>query len=749
MSSESHNNGLQEFTGRFVCRKFRNEDDSYCVCLYENTEKPGDVVTVVGANLPEVTFPVTFRGKTVYSQKFKNQQFKVEMIVNQLPETKADTETFISSLKVGIGRKRAGMMVDLVGMNRFWEELERDPLQFTSIQGITTSSLQSLLRETSALSSLQTLFRFFSGDLKMNGNQYSRIRSFFKDDLQTMVVSIKNNPFCLIECGYSFEELDYFCSRHTLFPLNDYRRLLAATQQALINAKGQSHVGLPRDVLQESIYRQLEQNGSVSEQDIESFLDSASQSGKIVFDKDLFYLPRAYKEEVEIATVLSRLASNLPRHISRRKFDSAMVKYAEKKGFSLSPDQEESVWTALTRCICVITGGPGTGKSTILDAILYCWKIFVDTNWLLMAPTGKAAVRMTETTTQPASTIHSQLRLIVGNESLSEIDEDIDTTESSLIIVDECSMLDQTVMASLVKALAAPASKPQHLIIVGDPNQLPSVGWGNVLADIISSGVIPVRRLQTIYRQGAGNPIITNSAKMQAGDVDLDWSNPIFHRYNYEDDVKNMEVACTLYRRSVKKYGIENVVLLSPYHSKTDISTNILNNRLQDAINPVKSPNMIRVSDRLTFREGDRVMQTVNTDSVSNGEVGTIQWIVPKASGSVPCMCVEYESGTKVEYLRDSLHQLDLAYAMSIHKSQGSQWKVVIIVLPVLTNKKSNTFLRRNLLYTGITRSSYAVALISPTATISYCITNDKQDMRYTNLVARLREMIPSETNVS
>lgn len=743
MSSEATNNGLQEFTGRFIRRLFRKDDDSYCVCIYESCSRPGTTITAVGANLPEVTFPVTFRGRTVYSSQRK-KQFKVETIINQLPATKKDTTEFIASLKVGIGRRRAGEMVDLVGMNRFWEELDDNPFQFTSIQGVTMANLQSLIRETSSLSSLQTLFRFFSDDLKMDGKQYSKIRSFFKNDLQTMVSSIKSNPFCLIECGYSFRELDHFCSRHTLFPLNDYRRLLAAAQQALIDAKGQSHVGLPHSVLRTNMQDYLRKQGSVSLEDIDAFLGSASESGKIVFDKDLFYLPRAYKEEVEIATILSRLASFTPRPISRKKFDSAMEKYAEKKGFALSPDQQESVWTALTRCICVITGGPGTGKSTILDAILYCWKIFVDTDWLLMAPTGKASVRMTETTSQPASTIHSQLRLNVGNESLTEVEEDIDTTESSLIVVDECSMLDQTVMTSLAKALNAPMSKPQHLIIVGDPDQLPSVGWGNVLADIISSGVIPVRRLKTIYRQGAGNPIITNSAKMQAGDVDLEWSNT-FCRYNYGDDVKNMEAACTMYRRSVQKYGIENVVLLSPYHNKTDISTDNLNRKLQAVMNPPSSVNEIRFSDKITFREKDRVMQTVNTESVSNGEVGSILWINPRATGTTPCMCVEYESGVCVEYLRDSLHQLDLAYAMSIHKSQGSQWKVVVIILPA----SPAPFLKRNLLYTGITRSSYTVVLVSPTPTISYCITNDKQDMRYTNLAARLRDLIPEAAHAA
>lgn len=290
-------------------------------------------------------------------------------------------------------------------------------------------------------------------------------------------------------------------------------------------------------------------------------------------------------------------------------------------------------------------------------------------------------------------------------------------------------------MTSMVLSLAVYKRKTQHLVLVGDPDQLPSVGWGNVLADIIASGVIPVRKLNTIYRQGKGNPIITNSGKMQAGDVDLEWGDT-FKRYHHGDDQQNMEAACELFRRCVKQFGIKDVCMLSPYANPGKaISTACLNKRLQENLNPANGRPQISYGKEKYFRVGDRVMQLVNTESASNGDVGTVTWIAQKAGQDEVCLRVKFDNGTQIEYVRENITQLDLAYAISIHKSQGSQYKTVIVVLP----NDTSPFLRLNLLYTAITRSSKNIAIISPTSTISYCIRNNKKDTRYTSLAARLQ----------
>jgi len=277
--------------------------------------------------------------------------------------------------------------------------------------------------------------------------------------------------------------------------------------------------------------------------------------------------------------------------------------------------------------------------------------------------------------------------------------------------------------------------KKQHIVFVGDPDQLPSVGWGNVLADMIQSKVVPVCKLQTIYRQGKENPIITNAQRMLRGDTEMDWSNRSFRRYHCGDDTDNMQAACKFYKRCVDQFGIDEVVMLSPYHRKTAISTDSLNRLLQDMMNPDVGQGSISFMGRV-FRNGDRVMQLRNTDKLSNGDVGTVIGVYPRADGSETCLAVEYSDDLVVPYIREELVQLELAYAISVHKSQGSQYKTVIVVLP----NESSRFLRRSILYTAITRSSMNVAIISPTDTIRACIVNDKEDERFTNLQARLRQ---------
>lgn len=512
-----------------------------------------------------------------------------------------------------------------------------------------------------------------------------------------MIPSIQKNPFVLMNCGYSFEELDYFASKITDMPVNAYWRLAGAAQQALWDAKNQAHVGLPENMLIAAMNKLLSKQGSVPQEEINMFLVGATGTADLILSHGLYYLPRAYEEEVKIAELVTKMILRPSEKISEADFEAVIDEYHSSCcNFELSADQKKAVWIALTRSICIITGGPGTGKSTIMDALLFCWKKFFDDDWMLMAPTGKAAVRMTETTGQPATTIHSALGLTVGNESTDKMDTSCNPVNKSLVIIDESSMLDQSVMASVM--LSLDPKRRQHLVFVGDPDQLPSVGWGNILADMIASEVVPLCCLKTIYRQGAGSPIITNAIKIQNDDASFEWTD-IFKAYNQGADDANMAAVCRFYKRCVHHYGYENVVLLSPYHRKTAICTNELNKYLQETLNPNTGQKQITSFGRV-FRVKDRVIQLKNVDLLSNGDVGTIQWIDPSAGDTEKCMSVCFECGVIREYTKDQLDQLELAYALSIHKSQGSQWKNVIIVMP----QNPSIFLRRNLLYTAITR---------------------------------------------
>lgn len=735
---QSNSTPTEELTARFFRSIYKNDDKTYCVSLY-TINKGTDTVTVVGNNLPEVPYNVTFSGRWTIDKTY-GRQFRADMVIRQLPESRHDVIRFISSLKVGIGTKKAEKMLDLVGMDKFWDVLKNDPIQFCDVKGVRLDSVTELQKKVATQAIQAELFRMFGSDLKCDGRQYKKICAFFKSDAQQMLKSIKENPFILMKCGYEFEELDYYSCRHTGFPRNDYRRLLAAAQQVLIKARQESHVGLPAERMISGITEQLRKQGAVDRSEITNFLSGASSAADLIYSLDLFYLPRYYLEEVKIAETLCELVNKPTDKVDRQKFLKVIAEYEKQKGFQLSDDQEHAILTALERSVCIITGGPGTGKSTIMDALLYCWKEFHNDEWLLMAPTGKAAVRMTETTEQPATTIHSSLGLNVGNEDTEEMDLHVNPLYASLVDIDECSMIDQTVMASISMALSKDTNKIQHLILVGDPEQLPSVGPGNILADCIASGVIPVCCLSTIYRQGAGSPIITNSTKIREGDIQLDWSNPAFKGFHNGSDEENVVAACNFFIRCVKHYGVENVVILSPYHKATSISTNVLNERLQAVLNPSNGRNEVQAMGR-TYRVNDRVMQLKNTETLSNGDVGTITDVIPYATDAEPCVIVQFENGIRQEYIREDLFQLEHAWATSVHKSQGSQWRVVLFLLPCRTTD----FLRRNILYTGITRSQEYVAIFGPESTVQYCIQNNKINDRYTNLAKRLQAMCDTE----
>ena len=738
-----------EITAKFIKQRFQSAE-GFCIHLCELVDAPEyTFVTLVGNNLPKLPFPVTYSG--VWENGKFGRQFKVEWVLSQLPQDTKDVEEFICSMRVGIGRKRIQKMLALTGPEKFWDTLANNPDVFLQVKGITKTTLNRLHDNVEALNHQKELLRFFHGDLKMTGARYKRLLKLYKDRMDDMLPDLRNNPFILQQIGIPFAEIDVFCAKNSNFAANDNRRLTAAAIQVLLDAQSCSHVGLPADMMPMKMRALLSHMGAVSLQECEMFLSSFLDSKYITNAYGMFYLTRAFAEEqFVVRTILKKLA--LPvKELSREEVDAELAKYGkartDERGnpapIILAPGQKDAVYTALTNRFCVITGGPGTGKSTILDAILHCWRVFnKDNDWVLMAPTGKAAVRMTQATGQSAGTIHSTLGLGVSETPLDPDAPSFHPAEvtKGLVIIDESSMLDLSVTTALLKAVKNPE---QHLILVGDPDQLPSVGYGNVLADLIASNVVPVARLSTIYRQAAGNPIIINSAKMRDGNANLDWSHTFFKGWNQRSDEDNMRAACKHFMRLVNKLGIKNVVMLSPYHKKGAVSTNALNALLQEAFNPDKGRGSVKSMGQI-LRFGDRVMQLKNTETAVNGDVGTIQLVNETADDDEPCVVVKFDGTDLVkEYTRDELNQLELAYAMSVHKSQGSQYPAVVIVLP----SECSPFLRRDLVYTGATRASKYVSFFGPMKTLRFAIENGNQDTRYTTMVPLLQHNAPKNPN--
>ena len=392
---------------------------------------------------------------------------------------------------------------------------------------------------------------------------------------------------------------------------------------------------------------------------------------------------------------------------------------------ALNDQQRKAVLTAVRSPLSIITGGPGTGKTLTQRALLALYKkLYLNHTVQCCAPTGRAARRMEESTGVEATTIHKALKLMAGEDGSYSEPEPLD---ADLVLVDEASMLDIYLAENLFRSL-----KPGcQVVLVGDADQLPSVGPGAVLRELLSCGQIPVVRLTKIYRQNAGSPIAINAALIRAGNLHLEYG-PDFEFIESADLECSAGLIEELYLREVGRFGVDNVALLSPFRKKTETGVNALNPKLREWVNP-KAPDKPEVSHgKRLFRLGDKVMQTRNVEDVSNGDIGTITAITREDSDLL--VTVDFGDGRTMEYDSSKLELLDLAYATTIHKSQGSEYDSVIISI----QSAHAVMLNRPLLYTAITRAKKRVILVGERKALCMAIRRTDTEHRNTQLARRI-----------
>lgn len=455
-------------------------------------------------------------------------------------------------------------------------------------------------------------------------------------------------------------------------------------------------------------------------------------------DKAQFVFPTVYYE-AEYWTaqkILCQMTLGLS-NLAKQAFSEALEHYSDANSIDLHPVQKEAVMRSLSNRVSIITGGPGTGKTTIISAIIACYKAVYGKEVLLLAPTGKAARRMTESTGESAFTIHSRLGLYdIENQS----SKSINPIDEGLVIVDECSMVDNLLMRHLMDAISL---KSTHIVFVGDIDQLPSVGAGAVLRELIGSAVIPTTRLTKIFRQaGDSQTIVDNSQKINRGDQNLVYDD-VFQFENAESDTEAAEKIVKLYLDEVKKYGLAEVALLCPRRQSKDgkyiCVADEMNKLIQNVINPAAGGKAEAKVNKQVFRLGDRVMQWQNLPFACNGDVGVITDV--SSRDDEPIIHVSWENGNESDLNSEDMKSITLAYAMTIHKSQGSEYSSVII--PILKEHDCGQF-RRNLLYTGVSRAKKKVTLVGDVETISRCIKAVDTTVRKTLLGARLQYNAPS-----
>ncbi len=693
------------------------------------------VVSVVGNLIDPIPGEIVeLQGQWKIHPKY-GEQFNVQEYRTTVPATIHGIKKYLGSgLIKGIGPVMAGRIVAQFGKKTL-DIIENDIEKLSEIDGIGGKRIEMIQTAWEEQKEIRTVMMFLQSHQVSTGYAIK----IFKQYGDRAIAVVSENPFQMATdiFGIGFITADKIAA-NIGFSKDAPLRIRAGILYVLNELSGDGHVYYPFLKLIEKCSEILEVTGDLVGAEltrvasgkqivIESEEDGLSLSEKYE-DTRAVYLARSHFCETGISYMLKRLMAT-PKMIRSVDVPLAVKWVQDQLNFSLADNQKKAIVSAVQNKLMVITGGPGTGKTTIIQAILKIYqKLHV--NILLAAPTGRAAKQMSETTGFGAKTIHRMLSFNFRSGGFQKNEKD--PLDCDLLIVDEASMIDTVLMHHLLKAVPPEAT----LILVGDVNQLPSVGAGNILGDIIASRVIPVVRLNEIFRQAQESRIIVNAHRINNGflpktDVEND-ENTDFYFIDQESPERVLEIILELAANRIpKKFGfdaINDIQVLSPMH-KGLVGTANLNKELQKRLNPGKD-NI--VYGNTTFHCHDKVMQIRNNydKNVFNGDIGRV-FDINRETREV---LIAFD-GRKIVYDFTELDEVVPAYAVSVHKSQGSEYPAVII--PVLT--QHYILLQRNLIYTAITRGRRLVILVGTKKALAIAINNDKTQQRFTRLKDRLQ----------
>ena len=738
-----------ELEGEIIEIIYKNELNSYCIAVMQTSTD--DEITIVGY-LPFINVGDTIKvvGKMVEHQEY-GEQFKVDTFEKQMPQTTEALERYLGNGTIkGVGPATARKIIETFGDDTI-NVMKFEPSKLAQIRGISKDKAieisDSFLENWEVWQIVGFLDKFGIGP--------QNAETIYKALGINAIEQIQSNPYILVDLvnKVNFNQIDKMALDIGI-EYNNEKRIRSGVKHALLLTTYNGHCAVVYENLLKFVHELL----GVREDEIEDVLINMKVKNDIVIEEregyEWVYLYQYYQAEKNVAEKLIQLDKY--KNIKKiSKFEKELEITEAKSNIELSEEQKEAIKQINNNNVCVISGGPGTGKTTIIKAIIDLYK-HNEMKPVLCAPTGRAAKRMTETTGIEAKTLHRLLE--IGSFSSSENQNNntnlsVAPIDADIIIVDEMSMVDIFLMNYLCRAIY----NGTKLVLVGDTDQLPSVGPGNVLKDIIESEVITTITLNKIFRQAAQSKIIMNSHRVNDGQSfiskeEIETSNEKyvedFFYIDENDKNKILYQVLSLSGERLKKFGdydfIKNIQIITPT-KKGELGTKELNKRLQQEINPPSEYKKEKKFGDSIFREGDRIMQIKNNyeiyweknqksfesgSGIFNGEFGTIQKIDEKEKN----IQIKFDDDKIAWYAFSELEQIEHAYSITVHKAQGSEFDVVIMVIA----PSAPMLLTRNLLYTGMTRAKKLLIMVGNKNVLEFMIQNADNKKRNTGLTYKL-----------
>jgi exodeoxyribonuclease V alpha subunit len=719
---------------------YANDETGYTVARVSARGSGSELLTIVGNLLgaqPGESLRLQGRWK---SHPQYGRQFEVASYTTVLPATLQGVRRYLGSgLIKGIGPKMAERIVAYFGLDTL-RVIEEEPQRLIEVPGLGPKRTAKISAAWEEQKAIKEVMIFLQG-VGVSTSLAVRIYKAYQD---SSIAVVKHEPYRLASdvWGIGFKTADKIAQSLGI-PLESPERIKAGLQYTLSEASDEGHCYLPQETLIADAAQILAVDSSL----IEPALDALITEGGVMRERlaptqtdatddatpiQAIYLVPFYRAEVSLANGLLRLLRATPDRLSAFQdvnWEAALGWLSGVTGATLAPEQVEAVQLALTRKVAILTGGPGCGKSFTVRSIVALARA-KKAKVILAAPTGRAAKRLEELAGMEASTLHRLLQLRPGGDAAFDREHPLD---ADLVVVDEASMLDVLLANTLVKAIAPGA----HLLLVGDVDQLPSVGAGEVLRDALESGAIPSVRLTHIFRQAQQSGVVTNAHRINAGQMPHTKDLPDFFHFAEEDAERVADLTVDIVsQRLPKRFGLDarrDVQVLCPMH-RGAAGAGVLNERLQEALTPAREGLPERRYGGRVYRVGDKVTQMRNNydKQVFNGSVG----VVTAVSLEEQQVRVRMDEGEEIVYTFDELDELTHAYAISIHRSQGSEYPCVVI--PLTTT--AWLMLQRNLLYTAVTRAKRLVVLVGSRRALWKAVQTVGAGRRHTALAERLRQ---------